>query len=635
MAIVEDFCSVSGARLNTSKCMTLVLNNHLDIEDIDDGDLLNVVPSAKPVKYLGILFGHRLPRDFQVQQLNDKFLAAFQTWGSRPDSTRPQGMMSTMLLSLLWHVTVAVAVPHAMVTVWQRMANKYILGRKTRLTDHHRPSICRKWQFNKQLGLGIPHIASKLRAQRLLRLQLLLQPDQPGTITPWKSLVQRQFSRCMNKLHRPTHPFDFLLYYPNRSSKWLYLWELHPLWHDIWQHWASIPMTSRIATPPSLDQILNLPVWLTSYPGLHFGTTGTTSNVVKTAACRRWCRNGAGNGFHSLKDFFTRQGTWPTKTAFVNRLSSNNPAAQVQLLASGEMGFAAPERAGTVYSHLTNIFDQIIRTFAIRAGTALPHVAITSHPFQTVVKDQVIPFELWPMNFLSQIAYHAPSDGKPHPVKSPSRSEQSAISKYVRLIRKTCRLSPPVHGDVWFRLLFKMLPVNSRLYYLQPQQPDVICCVYGDCDAVENYLHAFHTCHHVHPLWRFHATAWRCFGVSFDWSTLTNIDRFQVNDRSKPLKGSLLVLWSLLCASNLHDIWTTHNAAKFEEKSPPPPAVWQELSFMRWHASIRRWLRLQDTDDPRRVEVVSALKTLHRQPSYRALASKYPSILVLQPPNAT
>ncbi|RHZ17005.1 hypothetical protein DYB31_009054 [Aphanomyces astaci] len=209
-----------------------------------------------------------------------------------------------------------------------------------------------------------------------------------------------------------------------------------------------------------------------------------------------WCRNGAGNGFHSLKDFFTRQGTWPTKTAFVNRLSSNNPAAQVQLLASGEMGFAAPERAGTVYSHLTNIFDQIIRTFAIRAGTALPHVAITSHPFQTVVKDQVIPFELWPMNFLSQIAYHAPSDGKPHPVKSPSRSEQSAISKYVRLIRKTCRLSPPVHGDVWFRLLFKMLPVNSRLYYLQPQQPDVICCVYGDCDAVENYLHAFHTCHH-------------------------------------------------------------------------------------------------------------------------------------------
>ncbi|KAG9408881.1 hypothetical protein AC1031_020784 [Aphanomyces cochlioides] len=89
--------------------------------------------------------------------------------------------------------------------------------------------------------------------------------------------------------------------------------------------------------------------------------------------------------------------------------------------------------------------------------------------------------------------------------------------------------------------------------------------------------------------------------------------------------------WALLCASNLHYIWTTHNAAKFESKEPPPPEIWQEVSFIRWHASIRRWLRLQEVDSPQRVEAISAINTLHRQPVYRPLVAKYPTLLALQP----
>lgn len=632
MTIVDDFCSVSGARLNVSKCMTLALNNNLDIDDIDDGGLLNVMPSEKPVKYLGILFGHRLPRDFQVQQLNDKFLAAFQTWGSRARTLQGRKLIvSTMLLSLLWHATAAVYVPPTMVATWQRMVNKYILGRKTQLTDHHRPTICRKWQFDRKLGLGIPHVASKLRTQRLLRLQLLMQPDSPDAFAPWKMLVKRQFSRVMNKLHRETHPFDFLMYFPNHSSKWLFLWELHPLWHDIWHQWAATPMTERIASPPSIEMLLNLPVWLTSYPALQAGHAGATSNVVKTAVCRRWCRNASQQGFHCLKDFLTRQGTWPTKAAFFDRLSSNNRAAQVRLQPNGTMGFAAPERAGQVYSHLTKIFDQVLRTCSVRAGAALADIPTTSHPFKAPFKDQLLSFEHWPKRLVSRLAYHAPSDRKPHPVATSTRVEHQAIATYVKLIRKTCRWPPPLHSDVWFRLLFNMLPVNSRLFYLQPQQPDAICCVYTNCDAPENQHHAFHTCPRVYPLWRFHATAWRCFGVNFDWTTITNVDRFQVNEHGRQLQDTLFVLWALLCASNLHDIWTTHNAAKFESKEPPPPEIWPELSFIRWHASIRRWLRLQEVDSPQRVEAILALNTLHGQPPYRPLVHKYPTLLKLQP----
>ncbi|RHY23075.1 hypothetical protein DYB32_009311, partial [Aphanomyces invadans] len=48
MHIVEEFCVVSGAMLNQAKCMTLVLNDHLNPTDIDDGGLVNVLPSGLP-----------------------------------------------------------------------------------------------------------------------------------------------------------------------------------------------------------------------------------------------------------------------------------------------------------------------------------------------------------------------------------------------------------------------------------------------------------------------------------------------------------------------------------------------------------------------------------------------------------
>ncbi|RHZ42015.1 hypothetical protein DYB26_016162, partial [Aphanomyces astaci] len=71
LGIVEEFCVVSGARLNQTKCQTLVLNGHLDPADTDGGGLLNIVPSGQPVKYLGLMFGHRLPSDYQLTLVNE------------------------------------------------------------------------------------------------------------------------------------------------------------------------------------------------------------------------------------------------------------------------------------------------------------------------------------------------------------------------------------------------------------------------------------------------------------------------------------------------------------------------------------------------------------------------------------
>ena len=146
MAIVEEFCAVSGARLNLPKCKTLVLNGHLDPGDIDDGGLLRVLGPGVPVSYLGVQFGHTLPPAHQVQALNTRFLACFQQLGCRARTIQGRRLLvNTMMLSLLWHVTAVVPVPVAMVAQWQSMINKYIMGRKSTPTDRYRPLLPQTW----------------------------------------------------------------------------------------------------------------------------------------------------------------------------------------------------------------------------------------------------------------------------------------------------------------------------------------------------------------------------------------------------------------------------------------------------------------------------------------------------------
>ncbi|KAF0706572.1 hypothetical protein As57867_006715, partial [Aphanomyces stellatus] len=113
LAIVEEFCAVSGARLNQAKCQTLVLNGHLDPEDTDGGGLLNIVPSGQTIKYLGVMFGHNLPQ-------------GAQQWGCRARTLQGRRLLAnTVMLSLLWHVTKATPVPPETVDTWQSMLCRY------------------------------------------------------------------------------------------------------------------------------------------------------------------------------------------------------------------------------------------------------------------------------------------------------------------------------------------------------------------------------------------------------------------------------------------------------------------------------------------------------------------------------
>ncbi|RHY56740.1 hypothetical protein DYB34_005126 [Aphanomyces astaci] len=67
-------------------------------------------------------------------------------------------------------------------------------------TDRYRPLLRQTWQYDPRVGLGIPHVASKLRVQRLLHLQRLMQHPETGSL-PWKSLVCRHV--LLTSLTRP------------------------------------------------------------------------------------------------------------------------------------------------------------------------------------------------------------------------------------------------------------------------------------------------------------------------------------------------------------------------------------------------------------------------------------------------
>jgi hypothetical protein len=178
-----------------------------------------------------------------------------------------------------------------------------------------------------------------------------------------------------------------------------------------------------------------------------------------------------------------------------------------------------------------------------------------------------------------------------------------------------------------------MLPVNCRFAYLQVEQPAAICCAYG-CGQVETQHHALYACPQVHPVWAFHRGAWSRFGVSFSWSTITDLDLFSVNDQSAHSKDALRILWTLLTASTLYLIWTEHNKVQYDDATPLPTLVWNELSFLSWMTSVRRWLRLQHPDCPVRSSAVDVLHTLRRQANYRPLWAKHPNSLLLAPTSA-
>ncbi|KAH9148152.1 hypothetical protein AeRB84_008395, partial [Aphanomyces euteiches] len=119
LELVQEFCTQSGAKPNVSKCKVLTLNGN---QDVPRHPRLSMVTSGTPTKYLGILFGHRLSDQVQINALSDSFYQSFITWGCRARTLRGRRLLAnTMMLSKLWHYTAVIHIPEDTVAKWQSM----------------------------------------------------------------------------------------------------------------------------------------------------------------------------------------------------------------------------------------------------------------------------------------------------------------------------------------------------------------------------------------------------------------------------------------------------------------------------------------------------------------------------------
>ena len=629
-SIVGTFCAASGAALNISKCSTLVLNSNEDAVGRPSAPNLNVAPTKTPIKYLGVYLGHNLDRNHQTQLLHDKYLNAFTRWACRARTVRGRRTLATtMILSLVWYITAVRPIPDETIVKWQRALSNFILGSKSINDPNYRPLIHKSWHHHKSLGLGIPHIASTIRAQRLRALQTLITHANSQDKPAWIPLVLGQFARCLSALHRASHPFDFLWCTPAEQSHWLNLNEVHPFWLDVWSSWHRVPVQHKLAHPLDFQTILDLPMWLTSHPAFIDNNGRTAAHKASTAILRRWCIQGAANGIHCLRDVLKTGvgGFWPTFDQFRAAMSSNNPEMTVSMF-MGRIRFDMILRSISIYDHFTTIFDNLRARLGIRQDVPTLHQPTTTHGFLSVKDNNRVPFELWKRRAIIKAAFHGPDLSRPHPCHSASRPTHASAFPFMRKFRQSSNFLAPVHADVWFRIILRMIPVNSRFAFRQQNDPNSILCSHS-CGEIETEEHTFSSCRKVEPLWRSHNTAWHSYRVKFAWDNILNFDSFQVNPTGLPYKDDLHRLWFMLVGVCLHLVWRHHNLALHQSKQMPPPHVMLELSFLLWMATVRRWLRQREPDDPERSSTTEALRVLLRQPLYANLLAKHPRSLEL------
>ncbi|KAH9118039.1 hypothetical protein LEN26_012282 [Aphanomyces euteiches] len=174
-------------------------------------------------------------------------------------------------------------------------------------------------------------------------------------------------------------------------------------------------------------------------------------------------------------------------------------------------------------------------------------------------------------------------------MSSDSRNNDLAIKKYINTtVKPLMRYPTPLQADVWWRILFRMLPVNSRFFFLQDTNPSIIECSFPGCSAVETMQHILFDCKFVKPVWNWHQAAWRPFGIPFTWNTIINLDEFAVSEEWVPHFSVIRRLWVLLVSTLLRDFWIHRNRTKFEGKPVPYIQAVKEVSLVSWTASIRR-----------------------------------------------
>ncbi|KAH9079079.1 hypothetical protein Ae201684P_019074 [Aphanomyces euteiches] len=510
MFFADDTTLVSSSLEDLERQLELV-QEFCTQSDVPRHPRLSMVTSGTPTKYLGILFGHRLSDQVQINALSDSFYQSFITWGCRARTLRA-----------------VIHIPEDTIAKWQSMVYKFILARKRHKEDKHMSLINSGVAYHPSLGLRIPHIASRIRAQRVQRLQLLVQTDneEPSLSVLPKQLIRR----CME-------PFA-------RHSSWDCLIAPIVVAENLGQL-ASYPLTRKCPETPTQSHLLTMSIWLQVHPlFLVPGSNGPTSLAVALKHHRPFYKFLAQEGLHCLDDFVTAQRVWPSYEEFKLQMESH-----VWRFPGDDF----PRVFRHLYSLLSLIATNVWQVLGISLEEAVPPNRDVQFPsdkfgrmslFLSTMAAQVHPIDLLLCATTHQAAPHVER----------FKNNDLAIKKYINTsVKPLMRYPSPLQADVWWRILFRMLPVNSRFFFLQDTNPSIIECSYPGCSAVETMQHILFDCKFVKPVWNWHQAAWRPFGIPFTWNTIINLDEFAVSEEWVPHFSVIRRLWVLLVSTLLRD----------------------------------------------------------------------------------
>ena len=619
--LVQIYCNGSGARLNRAKCKTLFLNDSKPIPEHPD---LVMMPTQTHTKYLGLLFGHNLDDTVQLQLLDHRLHQAILLWGFRGRTLMGRVLLvKSVVLSILWHFSFVLQIPPNLVRRWQTMIRKYILCRRLKPTDPHYTLLSATYQFDPLLGLGIPHIDSCLRYQRLRLLQLLLNNYQDPT-QPWAKLVWQQLSQSLGDFHRAGSQ-DWLFFDKTQLTNVVNTSQVPKYWIDVWLHWSRLPWTHRIPNTPNqpitLSQAMGMPVWLNAYPWfLCQGPRRPNPLAVLLQSYRPWYSLVAAHGFHCLADFMP-QHSWPpleTFTSLIDHRIGHLPP-----------DIKRPASLLTLYTQLTSFINRIEDTLEISLHS--PRLGIPLSPivfaYQTPDSPTPTSFSLLPKNHIKLLAMHYPSPPRPHPMTSNLRPTTPTITKAISNFKKWYKYLPPVYGNVWYQILLRTLPTNARFPWSQQTNPSSIECTYPNCHHPETYRHVLFECHYVAPTWSFHRQVWSQFGVHFTWESILHPESFDVLPPFKTHKSRLRRLWFCLVGTLLHTLWHARLTHKYDNQPPPHIPYTISGTFDLWGTIIRSWIR--HTPKIQRPNILDTLSLLQPHPLYDAHWKARPRLLSL------
>ncbi|KAH9050791.1 hypothetical protein Ae201684P_017340 [Aphanomyces euteiches] len=364
----------------------------------------------------------------------------------------------------------------------------------------------------------------------------------------------------------------------------------HCCGRKIWDNWHRIPLTRKCPETPTQSQLLPCLFGCKIHPlFLVPGSNGPTSLAVALKHHRPFYKFIAQEGLHCLDDFVTAQRVWPSYEEFKLQMESH-------------VWRFPGDDFPRVFRHLYSLLSLIATNVWQVLGISLEEVVPPNREVQFPVGQ-----------YIRSICFCAPLLTKQHPLSSDSRNSDLAIKKYINTtVKPLMRYPTPLQADVWWRILFRMLPVNSRFFFLQDTNPSIIECSYPGCSAVETMQHILFDCKFVKPVWNWHQAAWRPFGIPFTWNTIINLDEFAVSEEWVPQFSVIRRLWVLLVSTLLRDFWIHRNRTKFEGKPVPYIQAVKEVSLVSWTANIRRMLRdpTIDSDEAMQVsEIVDKLKS--------------------------